>query len=352
MHLEQMILELFRALKSLKQDALCERDDIKRLLDDPRNRRIELVDGTGFLIDSKHFYSGVTKVIPALWHGPESDDVVHATQKRRSIYSHPNLLFPQGTSSDDDNNKPIVENLYRPRAMVSTKHESCKLSSMKHGKIVHRELEQFVDSYVHGESDALLEKRLPRPDPCTVALVHSIYMLQLQPIAAEFKIWDDDLQIATAIDLLAVLPDGRLAVFEVKNGYEYQVYDELDDDPKLAAPFDDTVDCPKSRHLLQLLMTMMILKRKYGVVCDRYIVLRRQAGMKCVTGVDMDMTWAHAKEPLLYQYCLDRRLQQDAYHKQQQQTSSYIKSTSLNSTQNNVSTTGWGGGGGGGFIIV
>lgn len=99
-----------------------------------------------------------------------------------------------------------------------------------------------------------------------------------QPFAAQFIVYDDQLKLATSIDILCIdLKDKsfypRVVIIEEKTGFDKNYEKEFG---KIRSPF--VVDSPlreitdsfKYRHQFQILVTTMLFKSCFGDVCKEF----------------------------------------------------------------------------------
>lgn len=190
-----------------------------------------------------------------------------------------------------------------------------------HGKKVHEQLETFVqqvlsvssdssDSVVGTKDKALLtrwfnrvskkgEGLSERVDECVLDLLRCfIEKKEWLPVAAEYPVWDEYLHLASSIDLVMVdKPNGRLITVELKTGYEDQCYGPLPNgkDWKMQGPMSELSDCPMNRHMLQLAMCNLILRKRYGVQVGASYVIRICPRSKVISSVEVPQ-WKHSME--------------------------------------------------------
>ena len=166
------------------------------------------------------------------------------------------------------------------------------LTGRQHGTIVHRQLESFVkvyQSYATKKRKAvsivdsppssqnvsqpplteLFLQAVPSPDPCVLALVNFCAARRWIPMASEYCVFDEELGIGTAADLLVYERyTRRLVLLEIKTGHPEPPVRSLRRDATQAvfvppAPFrlPPLPACDFVQHQLQLLCTYSMLSR-------------------------------------------------------------------------------------------
>lgn len=260
------------------------RDDDRRvafaMLQHPQNSQISTVPGRGFLVQRKHMFRGVTTTLAAhVWTQPVSK---FPPAYRRVQYEG------QATDTGPGGRTPSMMSSRR-------KPQQCKLSARDHGAIVHDELCSILrtlsDIFFQTSVTVTQPPALPQIDPCTVAILSTLVQMKWIPLMSEWSIWHAPWKVATSVDMIVYdMNYSHYVLVELKNGYEYEVYDEFPGDPLMQFPFQRWRDCPKNRHLAQLLITFAILQRSYNnaPAIARCVVLRRLAAHGCCTIVDLN----------------------------------------------------------------
>jgi hypothetical protein len=186
------------------------------------------------------------------------------------------LLFPWST--EDPTKKTRSEVIRRKNHApyeLQKKMRSCPTYGSMHGTIVHSEIAHCIDAIRKPERmiHELIDK-VPSPDPCTIRILEILKLKGWIPLESEVPIWDSDMKIATAIDLVAMdVLAQELIIIELKTGYENEEYMEIDGDPFMLYPCESLRDCPDNRHQLQLMMTLLILKVGYNIDIDTAYVV-------------------------------------------------------------------------------
>lgn len=228
----------------------------EKLMLNKRNDRVIRVDDVGFLIDGKDIYKGI---LPFLF-GPKKteDDYFAYLSKKRKRSS------------------------YVPSTMK--KDRRCMLHGKDHGSIVHANCSTFVNSLVNH-----LPIKLPMMDPCAYALLNYLKERQWLPLMNEYMIWNEDREVATAIDMIALdLEQDESVLIELKTGYEDSAYEPQKSDPHFTYPFEEFRDCNLNRHVLQILGASFILQAKYDFKADQEVVLLRQPRLKNTVPYEVD----------------------------------------------------------------
>jgi len=103
----------------------------------------------------------------------------------------------------------------------------------------------------------------------TRRIVTALHMLKLRPIASQLPVGHEVLRCGTALDLLCVDLQRRLVVVEIKSGFD-AYYERHTMDP-MRAPFQDKNDSPHNQHQLQLVLSLLLFCRTYGLPTARVI---------------------------------------------------------------------------------
>ena len=176
--------------------------------------------------------------------------------------------------------RPLVQ--MHPKGMK----KQCKLSGEKHGKLVHAQVCRFTKSF----SKRNVKMKLPMTtlDPCTIRILNLFITKGWVPVMSELPIYNEDWRTATSIDLIVVeLTTSKIIVIEIKTGYEEEEYGEHPTDKVMRTPMNHVINCPKNRHVMQLLGMLIMLKNRYGVSVDDAFVLRSCAKMRGAVLVNM-----------------------------------------------------------------
>jgi hypothetical protein len=199
-----------------------------------------------------------------------SNDERHTTYtgltKRLKAVLYPNT---QEDPSRHGNNKFRATNQQAGGGVV------CLAHGKLHGKLVHEQLNYYVRQFKQ-RPGLSLAAALPKADPCTRQVVALCAQRGWEFIESEFMFFMSRARVATAADLL-VYDSARdhLILLELKTGYESELYGPAPVYPKFRHPLFQTItNCPKNRHLLQLMAMREILKRDYKVSVQESYILR------------------------------------------------------------------------------
>ena len=288
------VIEFARRFAQLKQSmgGLCPR--LKEFLMNEKHERVQLVDRLGFVIDGAHVYSALTPQLRAhFW--PDVDELYEQQHLQKKVPP------PSG-----EGGKGGGGGVTKFPAKIKSKVK-CKFYGAHHGKIVHQELAEFVSKYERLASLPPGERPIMTAtlDPCTVNVIREFIKYGILPVIAELPVWDEQMYLATAIDLIAQRwnPETNVTevwLIELKTSQGEEVYDELEDSPLLPAPFNDKRQSPSSRHQIQLLSQAMIIYYGYGqFAIDRMVVMHAQRKQQMVIADQLKEQWAISKFPHL-----------------------------------------------------
>lgn len=172
-----------------------------------------------------------------------------------------------------------------------------------HGTRVHQDFERLV-KVIRGE----LRKKngdmvVGEVDPCAYRILTSLINRKIVPFYSEFVIFDEFSGLATAIDYLAWdTVNNTLIAVEIKTGHIGQSdYAAVCGNAHFREPHDVIPDSPLNRAATQLLMSMLIISRRYGVQIDHAIVVRPLSTSNKVQLYDMpEWTKDHARQERMY----------------------------------------------------
>jgi hypothetical protein len=104
----------------------------------------------------------------------------------------------------------------------SNQKSECPSYGIDHGEAVHSQMEQFF--HITGLKKKSVETFFDCVmdiDPCTKGFINFISMKKWSIVSSEYSIFDEDLKIATKIDMLVFDPVSiELILVELKTGYE------------------------------------------------------------------------------------------------------------------------------------
>ena len=255
------------------------RNKIVRLASHPRNAKIK-TDGKKGTLNFKfmvnfgpksrdYTYKGLTKVLKRVFY-PRTEDDPRKKSKSEKARSKSNKFYKN----------------------VNKMKRTCESYGKDHGTLVHSEIECFTDCMLNGKS---FRSECPDPDPCTLRIICILNRKGWYPILGEHMIWDEDLRVATAIDMICIdSTTGDTVMIELKTGYEGESYNAVPKDPKLPRPIDDISNCPRNRHMLQLMTMDMILRKKYHIAIDKFYIIRTLSKQRQTEKIPMN-AWCKKK---------------------------------------------------------
>lgn len=243
---------------------------LARLMNHARNAHVTLNGNDGFTVteprrEKSRRYTGLTKRLKARWW-PDTNENPRARGKADRTPSRSGAVSRSGIASRSAFVVPTP-------ASVRT----CATSGAEHGSLVHDQLHRAV-GYMRTlgakEGTSKFMRSCRTPDPCVLRVLDVLAAKGWTPVASEFKIWNEDWRVATAIDLLCVdVVRGLLILIELKNGFEGEEYGVHAVDKPLSAPLESLRDCPMHRHQLQLLCMRLMLSERYGVEVDHACII-------------------------------------------------------------------------------
>lgn len=143
----------------------------------------------------------------------------------------------------------------------------CAMGGANHGSLVHRQVEQMIAMMTH--TGAYDERAAAQFDPCVFRLINACLNNDWLPFESEFKLWDADIGIGSAIDLVCIdVRQSHIVLVELKNGYDDQRYALIKTHQCLQRPFQHLPNSPYFRHVFQVLLYRIMLERAYGVEPD------------------------------------------------------------------------------------
>lgn len=195
-------------------------------------------------------YKGATKVLRQVFYPDTSDNPIDRSKRNAELGGREKAG-------------------YNPKNMKS----KCNTHGKAHGSLVHSQFEKITNMINKRNVEAYAKENV-QADPCVKSFINYCIARKWMPLRSEFLIFDHDLMICTAIDMLAVdMITWELILIEFKTGYENEEYCMHVNDTKLQPPLNGIVNCPLNRHLLQVMLMQLILRKNYGVdIRSAYIV--------------------------------------------------------------------------------
>jgi len=163
---------------------------------------------------------------------------------------------------------PILTRNAYPRPLQTSKGEyrnqktSCLLYGKAHGTLVHSTVEQIIK---HVQITTYI-------DPCVYKIFDFLNEVMWTPYLSEFIVYDENTNVATAIDLIVYDINRNFIAIEIKTGYENEDYTK--DSGCMSGNFYGIPDNYLNRHKIQLL-TGVYLFEKNGhqfSIKDCYII--------------------------------------------------------------------------------
>jgi hypothetical protein len=149
--------------------------------------------------------------------------------------------------------------------------------SWHHGRRVHQDFARIVKcitEQVTMKKDGSLQIR--SMDPCAFRIFMRLLGKKIIPIICEMAIFDEHIRVATAVDCIAYdTVRNRLIAIELKTGHETQRnYSAHNGRSKLLHPLDQVPDSPLNRAAIQLVVSLLMIYRRYGVKIHDAMVVR------------------------------------------------------------------------------
>jgi hypothetical protein len=211
-----------------------------------------LVNGS-LLKTVKKVYPGIHDRLQSVFYPEVSENPIEKSKRNKELGGR----------------KPLNKNL------KSGMKTPCSKSGSNHGTMVHNQIDRLTRVMNRqGNFDYYLKQK-EEVDHCVISFVDLCIKKGWFPLASEFIIYDEDIDVATAIDLLVVdILRWKLIMIEIKTGYEDEEYGLHPNDTKFSRVITDLTNCPLNRHLLQLVTMDMMLRVKYDVIVDELYIIR------------------------------------------------------------------------------
>jgi hypothetical protein len=196
----------------------------------------------------------------------------------------------------DENPWTKEKGIRKPKKYNPKFKRICPTFGKEHGSQVHKEIEIFVREFTKTQKFDSFYKYVKQPDPCTVRIIQKCLDENWYPIVSEFKIYDEDIKIATSCDLIVCDQKTlKLILIEIKTGYEDEMYGKHPTDKTFKRPFQKITNCPLFRHHFQLLSMQIMLQKKYKITVDAAYILRSMPKEKTLE-VYSSPVWARNKD--------------------------------------------------------
>lgn len=146
----------------------------------------------------------------------------------------------------------------------------------KHGTNVHNEMNKFVELlHEPGEHGMAGFFRAVSKNPedseyadgCTLHLLRFLVKTRLIPVASEYLVFDEKIQVATQVDMICVNADTlEVSFIEIKTGYgDANNFVNAVNRPSMRGPLSVLADTPCMRACVQLIMSIIMLSQRYNV---------------------------------------------------------------------------------------
>jgi hypothetical protein len=271
-------------LESIKSTHKFDRyfDVSSKLLEHPRTKNVKTIYSHGgkktfqvyeeVLINGTipkrmaRFYPGIGDVAQQTFFPDTSDNPIEKAARNKTL----------GDGKKVVNGKEIPKGR-KPLNKIHAKDvkHPCSKSGAQHGTLVHNQFERMTKiingtanfNYYYNKKEIL--------DQCTINLVNYFIKKSWLPIRSEFVIYDEDIEMCTAIDLILVsIKDWTLIAVELKTGYESEEYGIHPNDVKFPPPLEKITNCPLNRHWLKHLIEDIVLDKKYRIRADAQLLVR------------------------------------------------------------------------------
>lgn len=173
-----------------------------------------------------------------------------------------------------------------------------------HGTAVHKDFDRMVKVIRGNIKKKNGDFAVSNVDPCAYNILHALVKQGIVPIESEFNIYDEFSGIATAIDCLAWDTErGRIVAVEIKTGHTTQTdYMAVKGRSSFKAPFQSIQDSPLNRASAQLMLSCLIVARRYGIQIEDGIVMRPLGGGGGLQKMYLpDWTHSHEVQKKMYE---------------------------------------------------
>jgi len=169
-------------------------------------------------------------------------------------------------------------------------------SGKEHGTHVHLGLQQLIMAVRAPPKNGPKKETgggLANVDPCAYWILHTLVKRRIVPVFSEFIIFDECTGLATPIDIIGWDVDAEQIVgIEIKTGHTSQFnYASILGKAHFRDPMQHIPDSALNRAVTQLMLSMLIVARRYGIQVDRGLVLRPMSGKNMVQVYEMP-PWA------------------------------------------------------------
>lgn len=217
---------------------------------------------------------GMGKVAFAVSKPPANKEILFSglTKRLKQVLYPDTQENPMMRSKQDHR----AHRYYAPRIRKKEKTSFCNMSGSDHGRLVHGQLDYYIKK-LQTNRTLTIDQCFPNGtyDKCVLSILNLFHIKQWDVVATEHAIADDTCRVATAIDIVVFeKTTNKMILLELKTGYESEEYGAHPDDPMFPSPFDKYANCPKNRHMLQVMGMKEILSRQYHIHVDESYILR------------------------------------------------------------------------------
>ena len=153
----------------------------------------------------------------------------------------------------------------KKNSMISWRERKIELSKGKRphgielGSVVHKQLEDFANM-----NEIEFANKYQEINAYTAKVIEALRQWRLRPVlgGAELQIYDENLRIATAIDMVCVdVTNGMPVLVEIKTGSEGHF--NLPTNIMMSCPLDNFDSMPVNQARLQVLLARIIIRKRY-----------------------------------------------------------------------------------------
>jgi hypothetical protein len=266
---------------------------VEKLLLNERNKRIIHQGSCFYMINKKTGkYEPLKGLLPSLkkafW--PETNfytvsSTIAGQKRKRSNTS---------TRRRGRNNKNIKQ--------IAVPHNKGRHFGSIRGSQVHKQLEDFILL-----DKKNFDKKYGRLHIWTKRILLYIIEQEWQPIFSEFHIFDEDLRIATSIDMICITPEGKLIILEFKTGYS-GYWRKSNKGERISGPLKSIMaNNPLNRAKLQLAFSMLFLIKHHQIVNMEGWIIR--IDQKELEAIKLDCNFLRIYSKSMYKHLEKRMIQ-------------------------------------------
>jgi len=165
------------------------------------------------------------------------------------------------------------------------------------GSIVHQEIEDFL---------FLDKKNFCKKHPSIHTYTHRILKfiletMQWRLLRSEFDIFDEALRLATSVDIIAVTPEGKLVLIEVKCGYT-QTFDNSDG--QMHGALRKLSNSPHNQANLQIISGALLIVKHHHIALEDMLLYVIRVDDDDLHYYKVNNEYVQKKGPKIYQQLL------------------------------------------------